>query len=49
MNSWVFLDVNNISNHVHLPTHISSHILDLVLTPVGTHLEQVVLLIDRKV
>ena len=29
------LDVNNTSNHVHVPTHISGHTLDLVLTPVG--------------
>ena len=32
------LDVYNISNHVHMPTHISSHILDLVLTSVGIDL-----------
>ena len=27
-------DVNNMSNYVQVPTHISGHILDLVLTPV---------------
>ena len=29
------LDINNMSNYVQVPTHISGHILDLVLTPVG--------------
>ena len=28
------LDINNMSNYVQVPTHISGHILDLVLTPV---------------
>ena len=32
------LDINNISNYVQVPTHISGHILDLVLTPVGAEL-----------
>ena len=32
------LDVNNMSNYVQVPTHISGHILDLVLTPVGVDL-----------
>ena len=32
------LDINNISNYVQVPTHISGHILDLVLTPVGVDL-----------
>ena len=30
--------VNNMSNYVQVPTHISGHILDLVLTPVGVDL-----------
>ena len=29
------LDINNMSNYVQVPTHISGHILDLVLTPVN--------------
>ena len=29
------LDINNMSNYVQVPMHISGHILDLVLTPVG--------------
>ena len=29
------LDINNMSNYVQRPTHISGHILELVLTPVG--------------
>ena len=32
------LDTNNISNHVSVPTHISGHTLDLVLTPIGADL-----------
>ena len=32
------LDINNMSNFVQMPTHISGHILDLVLTPVGVDL-----------
>ena len=32
------LDVNNMSNYVQVPTHISGHILDLVLTSVGVDL-----------
>ena len=32
------LDVNNISNYVQVPVHISGHILDLVLTSVGVDL-----------
>ena len=32
------LDINNISNYVQVPTHISGHILNLVLTPVGVDL-----------
>ena len=32
------LDINNMSNYVQVPTHISGHILDLVLTPVGADL-----------
>ena len=32
------LDTNNLSNHVSMPTHISGHILDLVLSPVGADL-----------
>ena len=28
------LDINNMSNYVQVPMHISGHILDLVLTPV---------------
>ena len=32
------LDINNMSNYVQMPTHISGHILDLVLTPVGVDL-----------
>ena len=31
-------DINNMSNYVQMPTHISGHILDLVLTPVGVDL-----------
>ena len=30
------LDLNNFSNNVLVPTHISGHILDLVLTPNGS-------------
>ena len=30
--------VNNMSNYVQVPTHISGHILDLVLKPVGVDL-----------
>ena len=33
-----FLDINNMSNYVQVPTHISGHMLDLVLTPVGVDL-----------
>ena len=29
------LGINNMSNYVCVPTHISGHILDLVLTPAG--------------
>ena len=32
------LDINNMSNYVQVPTHISGHILNLVLTPVGVDL-----------
>ena len=32
------LDVNNMSNHVQVTTHISGHILNLVSTPVGVDL-----------
>ena len=32
------LDINNMSNYVQMPTRISGHILDLVLTPVGADL-----------
>ena len=32
------LDINNMSNYVQVPTHISGHFLDLVLTPVGVDL-----------
>ena len=32
------LDINNMSNYVQVPTHISGDILDLVLTPVGVDL-----------
>ena len=32
------LDINNMSNYVQMLTHISGHILDLVLTPVGVDL-----------
>ena len=32
------LDINNMSNYVQMPTHISRHILNLVLTPVGVDL-----------
>ena len=32
------IDINNMSNYVQVPTHISGHILDLVLTPVGVDL-----------
>ena len=32
------LDINNMSNYVQMPTHISGHILDLALTPVGVDL-----------
>ena len=32
------LDINNISNYIQVATHISGHILDLVLTPVGIDL-----------
>ena len=32
------LDINNMSNYVQPPKHISGHILDLVLTPVGVDL-----------
>ena len=32
------LDTNNFLNHVPMPTHISGHTLDLVLTPLGTEL-----------
>ncbi|MCP4274572.1 MAG: hypothetical protein GY781_21820 [Gammaproteobacteria bacterium] len=30
------IDQNNFANHIFHPTHISGHILDLVLTPVGS-------------
>ena len=36
------LDINNISNYVQAPTHISGHILDLVLTPVDVDLVNLV-------
>ena len=32
------LDINTMSNYVQVPTHISGHTLDLVLTPVGVDL-----------
>ena len=32
------LNINNMSNYVQVPTHISGHILNLVLTPVGVDL-----------
>ena len=32
------LDINNMSNYVQVPTHISGYILDLVLTSVGVRL-----------
>ena len=32
------LDINNMSNYVQVLTHISGHILGLVLTPVGVDL-----------
>ena len=32
------LDINNMLNYVQVLTHISGHILDLVLTPVGVDL-----------
>ena len=32
------LDINSMSNYVQVPTHISGHILNLVLTPVGVDL-----------
>ena len=32
------LDINNMSNYVQVPTHISGHILDIILTPVGVDL-----------
>ena len=32
------LDINNMSDYVQVPTHISGHILDLVLTSVGVDL-----------
>ena len=32
------LDINNIANHVSVPTHISGHTLDLILTPEGSDL-----------
>ena len=32
------LDINNMSNYVQVPMHISGHILDLVLKPVGVDL-----------
>ena len=32
------LDINNMSNYVQVPTYISGHTLDLVLTPVGVDL-----------
>ena len=32
------LDINNMSNYVQMPTHISGHILNLVLTPGGVDL-----------
>ena len=32
------LDINNMSNYVQVPPHISGHILELVLTPVGVDL-----------
>ena len=32
------LDINNMSNYVQVPTHVSGHILDLLLTPVGVDL-----------
>ena len=45
------LDVNNMSNYLQVPTHISGHILDLVLTPVGVDLvnQAEVLSIDHRV
>ena len=45
------LDINNMSNYVQVPTHISGHILDLVLTPVGVNLVNrvEVLPIDHKI
>ena len=33
--SMSLLDINNTSNYVQVPTHISGHILNLILTPVG--------------
>ena len=32
------LDINNMSNYVQVSTHISGHILDLALSPVGVDL-----------
>ena len=45
------LDVNNMVNHVSVPTHVSGHTLDLVLVPVGADLVNAleVLPIDRSV
>ena len=45
------LDINNMSNYVQVPTDISCHILDLVLTPVGVDLVNwvEVLPIDHKI
>ena len=45
------LDINNMSNCVHVPTHISGHILDLVLAPVGVDLVNrvEVLTIDHRI
>ena len=40
MNKQVYriLEINNMSNYVQVPTHISGNILDLVFTPVGVDL-----------
>ena len=45
------LDINNTSNYVQVPTHISGHILYLVLTPVGVDLTNQVKVspIDHKI
>ena len=44
------ININNMSYYAQVPTHISGHILDLVLTAVGVDLvNQVVSPIDHRI